>query len=120
MKLPCVCLVQIKSSSNDKRSSIDAKGHIPLAERVRPTELANYVGQKHVLGEKTVLLKLLEKREIPSMILWGPPGCGKVRTEIFIFAPHARVTIYYFNYRLHWPTLYRTYVKRRQAIECDG
>ncbi|XP_046588080.1 ATPase WRNIP1 [Neodiprion lecontei] len=51
--------------------------HVPLAERVRPTGLMNYVGQKHVLGSQSVLLQLLEKKEIPSMILWGPPGCGK-------------------------------------------
>ncbi|KAK0084569.1 hypothetical protein PV325_006772 [Microctonus aethiopoides] len=49
----------------------------PLAERMRPTSLADYVGQSHVLGEQSLLLQLLNKGEIPNIILWGPPGCGK-------------------------------------------
>lgn len=61
--------------TRNKKSCKD--DHVPLAERVRPTGLISYVGQKHVLGPKSVLLQLLEKKEIPSMILWGPPGCGK-------------------------------------------
>ena len=52
--------------------------HVPLAEKLRPVNLANYMGQQELLGPKTVLGKLLENKEIPSMILWGPPGCGKV------------------------------------------
>ncbi|XP_048508706.1 ATPase WRNIP1-like isoform X1 [Athalia rosae] len=64
-----------KSPVNNKKTYKD--DHVPLAERVRPTALRTYVGQKHVLGPQSVLLQLLEKKEIPSMILWGPPGCGK-------------------------------------------
>jgi putative ATPase len=52
--------------------------HIPLAEQMRPSDLTHYFGQEHVLGQDKVLRTLLEKRDIPSMILWGPPGCGKV------------------------------------------
>ncbi|XP_076245665.1 ATPase WRNIP1 isoform X2 [Calliopsis andreniformis] len=51
--------------------------HVPLAERMRPTTLTGYVGQTHILGPSTVLFKLLHKSEIPNIILWGPPGCGK-------------------------------------------
>ncbi|XP_026468228.1 ATPase WRNIP1-like [Ctenocephalides felis] len=49
----------------------------PLAEIMRPDCIDQYIGQQHVLGSGMVLRTLLEKTEIPSMILWGPPGCGK-------------------------------------------
>ncbi|NXD30742.1 WRIP1 ATPase, partial [Spelaeornis formosus] len=49
----------------------------PLADRLRPDTLRDYVGQERVLGEQTLLRSLLEAQEIPSLILWGPPGCGK-------------------------------------------
>ncbi|XP_015709973.1 ATPase WRNIP1 [Coturnix japonica] len=50
----------------------------PLADRLRPDTLRDYVGQERVLGAHTMLRSLLESHEIPSIILWGPPGCGKV------------------------------------------
>eukprot|EP00061_Rhincodon_typus_P006797 g27810.t1 len=50
----------------------------PLAEIMRPSILAELIGQNKVLGENTLLRTLLESHEIPSIILWGPPGCGKV------------------------------------------
>ncbi|XP_061851159.1 ATPase WRNIP1 [Colius striatus] len=49
----------------------------PLAEQLRPDTLGDYVGQERVLGAQTLLRSLLESHEIPSLILWGPPGCGK-------------------------------------------
>lgn len=49
----------------------------PLAERMRPKSLTDYVGQKHLVGEGAVLRKIIEAGNIPSMILWGPPGVGK-------------------------------------------
>src|SRR5690554_250612 len=49
----------------------------PLAERMRPQTLESYIGQKHLLGENSVLRALIEKGMIPSMILWGSPGIGK-------------------------------------------
>lgn len=49
----------------------------PLAERLRPRDLSNYIGQKHILGEGKPLRKSIESGMIPSMILWGPPGVGK-------------------------------------------
>lgn len=54
------------------------KDHIPLAERMRPKYLTDYVGQETVIGPDTALRELLTKGHIPSMIFWGPPGCGKV------------------------------------------
>jgi putative ATPase len=49
----------------------------PLAERMRPTGLDDYVGQDHLVGEKSILRKSIESGNIPSFILWGPPGVGK-------------------------------------------
>ena len=49
----------------------------PLAERLRPTSLENYIGQKHLVGEGAVLRKMIESGNLASFILWGPPGVGK-------------------------------------------
>lgn len=49
----------------------------PLADRLRPTNLDDIVGQEHLVGENTILRNLIEKDCVPSMILWGPPGIGK-------------------------------------------
>jgi putative ATPase len=50
---------------------------IPLAERMRPAHLDEYVGQQHIIGADSVLRKAIESGSLPSMILWGPPGVGK-------------------------------------------
>ena len=52
-------------------------GSGPLADRLRPTTLEEYVGQQHLLGPGKILRQLLERDQIPSMIFWGPPGVGK-------------------------------------------
>ncbi len=49
----------------------------PLAERLRPTSLDEYIGQEHLVGKTAVLRKAIESGVIPSMIFWGPPGVGK-------------------------------------------
>ena len=49
----------------------------PLAERLRPRTLDDYIGQKHLVGENAVLRKMIEAGRITSFILWGPPGVGK-------------------------------------------
>lgn len=51
--------------------------HIPLAERMRPKSLDDYVGQQHLVGKDGVLRKMLESGNLSSFILWGPPGVGK-------------------------------------------
>lgn len=50
---------------------------IPLAERLRPTSLDQYIGQEHLIGENAVLRRAIESGRVPSMIFWGPPGVGK-------------------------------------------
>ncbi|MBQ3930213.1 MAG: replication-associated recombination protein A [Paludibacteraceae bacterium] len=49
----------------------------PLAERLRPTSLDNYIGQKHLVGSGAVIRKMIESGSVHSFILWGPPGVGK-------------------------------------------
>lgn len=49
----------------------------PLAERLRPTTLNDYIGQKHLVGEGAVLRQMIDSGHISSFILWGPPGVGK-------------------------------------------
>ena len=53
------------------------QGEPPLAERLRPTSLADVVGQQHLLGKNRALGELARRQHIHSMILWGPPGTGK-------------------------------------------
>ncbi|MDR2038799.1 MAG: replication-associated recombination protein A [Bacteroidales bacterium] len=49
----------------------------PLADRLRPTGLDDYTGQKHLVGEKAVLRRMIDSGNVSSFILWGPPGVGK-------------------------------------------
>ena len=46
----------------------------PLAERLRPQTLDEYIGQQHLVGEGAVLRQMIDKGEISSFIMWGPPG----------------------------------------------
>ena len=50
---------------------------IPLASRLRPQKLEDFIGQEHLLGQGKMLRQLIEKDQISSMIFWGPPGVGK-------------------------------------------
>lgn len=56
----------------------------PLAERMRPRSLDDYVGQKHLVGQGAVLRKAIESGALPSMIFWGPPGVGKTTLAYII------------------------------------
>lgn len=49
----------------------------PLAERMRPKTLDEYIGQKHLVGPGAILRKMIDSGRISSFILWGPPGVGK-------------------------------------------
>jgi len=71
----------------------------PLADRMRPRTVEEFVGQMHLLGEGKVLRVALEQGEVPSLILWGPPGTGKTSLAILIashvkaaFTPFSAVT----------------------------
>jgi len=51
--------------------------HLPLAEKLRPKTLSDFVGQEHILGKDKLLRRIIESDRIVPMIFWGPPGCGK-------------------------------------------
>lgn len=57
---------------------------VPLADRVRPRNLDEYIGQEHILAKGKVLRQLIEADHITSMILWGPPGVGKTTLAMII------------------------------------
>lgn len=56
----------------------------PLAERMRPDSLEDYVGQQHLVGKNAILRKAIESGNLPSLILWGPPGVGKTTLAFII------------------------------------
>ncbi|AWW00253.1 replication-associated recombination protein A [Arcticibacterium luteifluviistationis] len=58
--------------------------NMPLAERLRPKNLDEYIGQEHILGKGKPLRKSLEANLVPSMILWGPPGVGKTTLSLML------------------------------------
>jgi putative ATPase len=60
----------------DRAAEQDPSGK-PLAERMRPRRLEDFAGQEHVLGPGTALRRAVEADQVPSLILWGPPGTGK-------------------------------------------
>ena len=65
----------------------------PLAERLRPTSLDDYIGQKHLVGEGAVLRRMIDSGRISSFILWGPPGVGK--TTLASIIAHQLQTPFY-------------------------
>ena len=65
----------------------------PLAERMRPTSLDDYIGQKHLVGEGAVLRRMIESGHVASFILWGPPGVGK--TTLASIIAHQLQTPFY-------------------------
>ncbi|MFA9289011.1 MAG: replication-associated recombination protein A [Weeksellaceae bacterium] len=72
---------------------------IPLAEKLRPKSLDQFVGQQHLLGPGKPIRRMIENKALSSMILWGPPGCGKTTLARLIalgidavFVPFSAVT----------------------------
>jgi putative ATPase len=67
-----------------RRKTEREKGFIPLAEKMRPERLEDFVGQEHVLGPGRFLRNLIEKDQLQSLIFWGPPGTGKTTLAAII------------------------------------
>ncbi len=81
------------------REPLAPKKGAPLADRMRPRTLEELVGQSHLLGEGKILRVALEQGDIPSLILWGPPGTGKTSLAMLVashvkalFIPFSAVT----------------------------
>lgn len=68
----------------------------PLADRMRPDSLADFVGQIHLIGEGSVLRKAILEDKVPSMILWGPPGSGKT-TLAHVIAYASKANFVFFS-----------------------
>lgn len=60
--------------------------HAPLAERLRPKNISEYIGQKHLVGPDSILRRMIESGNVASFILWGPPGVGKTTLAKIIAA----------------------------------
>ena len=69
---------------DDNNPVVSDASLIPLAERMRPKTLNEFVGQKHLVGEGKPVRLMIEKNDISSMILWGPPGVGKTTLALLI------------------------------------
>ena len=78
------------------REPLAPKKGAPLADRMRPRTLEELVGQSHLLGEGKVLRVALEQGDIPSLILWGPPGTGKTSLAMLV-ASHVKATFIPFS-----------------------
>lgn len=91
--------------STAKTSTKSSGKTIPLAEKMRPETIDDYIGQSHVMGKNTLLRKILDKNETPSMILWGPPGVGKVNPYLDSFLPNIKMRKFPFfiHHRQRWP-----------------
>jgi putative ATPase len=70
----------------DYHSQADREGQRPLAERMRPRRLAEFIGQAQAVGEGSLVRLAAEQDRVFSMILWGPPGCGKTTLARIIAA----------------------------------
>ena len=78
------------------RESPPSRKAAPLADRMRPRTVEEFVGQTHLLGEGKILRIALGQGEVPSMILWGPPGTGKTSLAMLI-ASHVKVAFIPFS-----------------------
>ncbi|GME97005.1 unnamed protein product [Ambrosiozyma monospora] len=80
-----------KARIEEQIKLLKIRSKLPLAERVRPTTLDNYVGQSHLVGKGGILRGFIESDRIPSLILWGYPGTGKTTlARIISHSTHAR------------------------------
>jgi len=76
----------------------------PLASRIRPNTLANFVGQKHLVGKHKPIRKAIEEGHLFSIIFWGPPGVGKT-TLARIYAKSLKAT---------FPRIFRRFSRKRR------
>lgn len=77
-------LFETKEREGATKESLEAAADAPLAERIRPRDLDEFEGQEHLLGQGKVLRQAIANDQVPSMILWGPPGTGKTTLAYLI------------------------------------
>lgn len=82
--------------SSDDHAGRASRRYAPLAERIRPRLLGEFIGQEHLLGEGKPIRTMVEKGELFSMILWGPPGVGKT-TLARLIAQHVKAEFFQLN-----------------------
>ncbi len=80
----------------ENRTGGQLPGDAPLAERMRPRSLDEFIGQSHLLGPGKILDRVLRNRRFHSLIFWGPPGCGKT-TLAKIIATHTESHLIYLS-----------------------
>ena len=80
----------------EQRTLFEQDNAQPLAARLRPQTIEEYVGQTHLMGEGKVLRRLIESDQISSMIFWGPPGVGKT-TLARVIANHTKAAFIDFS-----------------------
>ena len=90
--------------------------NIPLAERMRPTRIEDFVGQEELLGEGRILNKLFRQKKIPSLLLWGPPGTGKT-TLARILAQNISAEFLFFSAVLSGVKEVRAIVARAKELK---
>ena len=88
--------MELFPQENMQRQPATRNEHSPLAERMRPASIDEIVGQQHLLGAGKPLRVLIEHDSLPSIIFWGPPGCGKT-TLARILALHTHAEFFQLN-----------------------
>jgi putative ATPase len=85
-KLPATNTPDLWDQTPEVSKTSGVSSHAPLAERMRPRSIAEFSGQEHLVGEGRILRSMIESDSLASLILWGPPGCGKTTLAHIIAA----------------------------------